>query len=672
MAFTRYEPDASGGIRFHDDAGGSFVSFGAPAQAQAMQLDAAAAAAGTGAMQPTDYYAGLGMPGAAPSGDGRAAVEGALFGPNRTGGTTQPVLPAMPAAGPVGEPATASPISGQPSVAPGLGGGSNGFGTGYSAQAAPTFQLSPEFQGRVGDVRAAALATPGGDAGKVALALGATPSDGPQFLPGPDPRLGGAMALKMNKGAVDPTTSSFQSFGGPDPRPSAVTTGRLGTGNPALDAYNARLMQPGRLVATKGGMQPFSLTTKRDATPDVETSQRVGVAVEEDAQVKAEGAMKRAEGEQKQADVLASLVPEEQARIAKTTENIEAFRRRTSKAIDDVDADRRSLAEAKVDPSNYFSSMSTGQQIMQMIAIFAGALGGAVTGDNSNVGLDMMNKAVERDIQAQRDNIEQGNRNLSASERRVKLEAEQLGSMEMALDLQRARAYSAAQAKAKQLEAEAKSDAERQKAREFISETQVKLNEYGAKLNAARNGEQVYVQRYQAPSVSQVGGATMQQLAEGAKLNIDAQKAGAQAAKDRRESAPQTLVYGGKRIALRPEINATEGAKYRTAAGGLYALSQQIKRIDEIRSRAIIDPDAKGELEGLIESAGAEWSNAKSQGVVTNQQAERLDSALSSFWKGKGGGKALVKSVETTVDGIVRQAGEGYINEDGSVQPFSQ
>lgn len=75
---------------------------------------------------------------------------------------------------------------------------------------------------------------------------------------------------------------------------------------------------------------------------------------------------------------------------------------------DALDAENKALTQGvlntKINPQNYVQSMTSGNRISSAIAIGIGALGAGLSGQ-PNVALGMINKAIEDDIQAQKENL---------------------------------------------------------------------------------------------------------------------------------------------------------------------------------------------------------------------------------------------------------------------------
>ncbi len=68
------------------------------------------------------------------------------------------------------------------------------------------------------------------------------------------------------------------------------------------------------------------------------------------------------------------------------------------------------IANSKIDPDHFYKdsagNVDTGKKISAGLAIALGGIGGALTGKGGNVGMDLISKAIDRDIDAQKSNIE--------------------------------------------------------------------------------------------------------------------------------------------------------------------------------------------------------------------------------------------------------------------------
>lgn len=111
----------------------------------------------------------------------------------------------------------------------------------------------------------------------------------------------------------------------------------------------------------------------------------------------------------------------EQERInADDVKQAVADRARVQAARDKADAmqaqienDSAALAKQKVDPDRWWSNRSTGQKVAGYIAAIVGGLAQSASGGGRNVGLDMINKAIDDDIAAQGANLAGGRADLA-------------------------------------------------------------------------------------------------------------------------------------------------------------------------------------------------------------------------------------------------------------------
>lgn len=80
------------------------------------------------------------------------------------------------------------------------------------------------------------------------------------------------------------------------------------------------------------------------------------------------------------------------------------------KALDDQSAKLfDDIQTSKVDPGRFYNSLSTGSQIAAAVSIALGGLGGGVSGHGGNIALDTINKAIDRDIDAQKTDLNNKN-----------------------------------------------------------------------------------------------------------------------------------------------------------------------------------------------------------------------------------------------------------------------
>jgi hypothetical protein len=80
----------------------------------------------------------------------------------------------------------------------------------------------------------------------------------------------------------------------------------------------------------------------------------------------------------------------------------------TAKAneLDQQNQDRiNQIASYKVDPERVWKNMNTGNRVMAAISLFLGGLSGGLSGRGGNVALDTINQEIDRDVNAQKDEL---------------------------------------------------------------------------------------------------------------------------------------------------------------------------------------------------------------------------------------------------------------------------
>lgn len=94
-----------------------------------------------------------------------------------------------------------------------------------------------------------------------------------------------------------------------------------------------------------------------------------------------------------------------------------------NQTIDDYTKEQQAfqqdIANNHVDPKHYFSDMSTGQKIGNAIGLIMGGIGGGIL-HQENPALKYMNQQIDRDVQAQKDNMNKTQNLMSANSSRFK------------------------------------------------------------------------------------------------------------------------------------------------------------------------------------------------------------------------------------------------------------
>lgn len=245
-------------------------------------------------------------------------------------------------------------------------------------------QVSPERMAQVAQQTGLAVPSPT----PAAPDAGGAPASGPVPIevgnPTPLPLAGQAAPVLAD--ASQPAAPALQ------PQPSIASAPReaLGAGLPGL-------------FGGGGGMQ---VSTTTQVAPKLSRGDMAKLEASMDATAAAE--RKRAEiaaqNQAHQAGIMQDEAERQKIEIAREAER-EAERQRTvDTQMADIQETVRELQTKEVDPNRRWKSMSTGGQIGTAISLMLGALGAALT-KGPNYALDMYEKAIDRDIDAQKSEI---------------------------------------------------------------------------------------------------------------------------------------------------------------------------------------------------------------------------------------------------------------------------
>jgi hypothetical protein len=146
----------------------------------------------------------------------------------------------------------------------------------------------------------------------------------------------------------------------------------------------------------------------------------------------------------RQTKLLLDQARADEENLRQTKLNLDARRAadaETSKKMDQIAADAQNLA--KVDPNRLMSRMSGGQTFVQLLTL---ALGGLLAGKTGgpNIALDMFQRRLDNDIDAQKAEIENGKYRIGLRQNAVAQEYARTGNLFQAAETVRAATYQAA------------------------------------------------------------------------------------------------------------------------------------------------------------------------------------------------------------------------------------
>jgi hypothetical protein len=206
--------------------------------------------------------------------------------------------------------------------------------------------------------------------------------------------------------------------------PGAAQGPVVASNDPALDRQLAASLpgQPGAQVSSSpagaspeaGHVNPSALATtpsqpQAPQGPDY-LKQMQGDMKDQESAIKAAGAA----GAQKaaaEAGYLHTMQQEMQRQQVQEAQREQERQNEVNGQMAKLNQMSDELKTAKIDPHHFWADKGTGSKIMAAVAIGLGAIGGAMTGKGDNPALEIINKAIDRDIDAQRANLSQKNAN---------------------------------------------------------------------------------------------------------------------------------------------------------------------------------------------------------------------------------------------------------------------
>lgn len=111
---------------------------------------------------------------------------------------------------------------------------------------------------------------------------------------------------------------------------------------------------------------------------------------------------------------------------------------------DQIVVDAQKLATTKIDPDRWMSTRTGGQRLAGFIAAVVGGLVQGKTGSARNIGMDMIQQHIDRDIEAQKGDIESGKYALGVRQNAVAQEFARTGNLYQATEIVRLATYQAA------------------------------------------------------------------------------------------------------------------------------------------------------------------------------------------------------------------------------------
>jgi hypothetical protein len=159
-------------------------------------------------------------------------------------------------------------------------------------------------------------------------------------------------------------------------------------------------------------------------------------------------------------------------------------KQRYEEHVKNLEASQKELEKAhEINPNRYWENKSTGSKISATIGIFLGAIGGALTGKGGNVALDIVNSAIDKDIEAQKDAYNRLKGKMADKQSAYSMAMNELGNEQAAVLAAQASGLKMTELKLKSVAAQAQSEEVRAKALMGIGALKEEQAKVGMMLN---------------------------------------------------------------------------------------------------------------------------------------------------------------------------------------------
>lgn len=191
------------------------------------------------------------------------------------------------------------------------------------------------------------------------------------------------------------------------------------------------------------------------------------------------------------------LEVEKEMKQLRDSRNLEADKR--LKEIEDLSIQVNK--ETEINPNRYWQNLSTGNKIAASIGIALGAIGAAMQGSSENQALKIINNAIERDIEAQKNSVVSARNKLGDAKNLYQLMLQKFGDEETALLATKATHLGQAENQVKAMMAKTQSQAARAQGKILVGQIKEEQAKIGLAVKAQAQKTIVARQAMTGPGV---------------------------------------------------------------------------------------------------------------------------------------------------------------------------
>jgi len=257
-------------------------------------------------------------------------------------------------------------------------------------------------------------------------------------------------------------------------------------------------------------------------------------------------------------------------------------------------------AKAVINPNRYWESRNTGQKISAIIGLVLGGLGGGMQGTGKNAALEVLNKAIDNDIDAQKSAFENAKGVVGEKKSAYASAMAELGNKELALLAAKSSALGITELKLKQVAAQAGSAEAEAKAKLALGQ----IAEEKAKVNA-----------------------TLQQGVQGLAAARQAVSKGVEDPSLLPKELRERMVRMPDGL-YRPAINDAGAKVVNEQAMGAKKITSILLKMKELADPTVLPTVRKAKLEGLVSEYTALKKNEMMLGVMSDSDKELVERTI--------------------------------------------
>jgi hypothetical protein len=365
-----------------------------------------------------------------------------------------------------------------------------------------------------------------------------------------------------------------------------------------------------------------------------------------------------AEAEAERAEKRLGFAEEKRDAYLAQQDQLQKIRDRIGASVEDIRASR-------IDDKKFWKEKSTGAKLAAAIAVGMGAYGAAIN-KGPNHALQIIESAVQADIDAQKANINAKQADLSNLQILYKSVLDETGSKLAATAAMETAAYAKIDDELRKKAAIAGTEKARIVAQQMSGVLRKAQLQRDAAISEAMRGKEATASRVIPATAGGIGGGPksltqrIKEAEQDRKAETEFAKDSATVQKETKEAAkggPERAVWGGTTYEFPNASTPTEGADLRKKLGAAKVQQDVIQRLQELGPTASLDPTVSAQQKLLVTELTQNDQAAKGEGITHENDVELMRQAVSSFMSGRQNLDTLDALLKKRVNSQMEQGG---------------